>query len=337
MSSKIGLVAIGRNEGLRLQECLRSLVSTGCPIVYIDSGSTDESVKNARAIGATVVSLDMSIPFSAARARNEGLAELKRIEPDIAFVQFLDGDCILRDGWLEKAKVFLVEKSDFAVACGRRRERYPERSIYNLLCDLEWDTSIGVARACGGDALMRISAFDQVGGFNPSVIAGEEPELCVRLRQAGWSIQRLDHEMTLHDAAIFHFSSWWKRNVRGGYASALGASMHGKKPERLGVKRVRSAIVWGGMLPLIAIGAGWPTRGWSLLILGLYPAQWIRIFLSQKRCGRTARQARLMATFLLVGKFAECQGVVKFYWHKLTRQKSRLIEYKSAPPQPLGS
>jgi hypothetical protein len=46
---------------------------------------------------------------------------------------------------------------------GRRRERFPEASVYNRLCDLEWDTSIGEARSCGGDFLARAGAFRDAG------------------------------------------------------------------------------------------------------------------------------------------------------------------------------
>ena len=36
--------------------------------------------------------------------------------------------------------------------------------------------------------LVRVEAFEAVGGFRPELIAGEEPELCMRLREKGWKI-----------------------------------------------------------------------------------------------------------------------------------------------------
>ena len=78
---------------------------------------------------------------------------------------------------------------------------HPEASVYNRLCDFEWDTPVGDAEACGGDFLARAAAFGSVGGFDERMIAGEEPELCYRLRRGGWRIHRADHAMTLHDAA----------------------------------------------------------------------------------------------------------------------------------------
>jgi GT2 family glycosyltransferase len=223
----IGAVVIGRNEGERLRRCLESIVGrVGCT-VYVDSGSTDGSTVVAKSLNARVVPLDLNQPFTAARARNEGAVHLMTVQPATAYIQFVDGDCIVDEGWLTAAAEVLSRDPKVAAVCGRRREVRPEASIYNRLCDMEWDTAVGEAKACGGDAMMRAEAFKGVGGFNPAVIAGEEPELCVRLRAAGWRIQRIEHEMTLHDAAMTSWGQWWRRTLRAGHAYAEGAAMHG--------------------------------------------------------------------------------------------------------------
>src|SRR5579863_2970644 len=155
----VGVVVIGRNEGQRLVDCLTSIRAETSNIVYVDSGSTDGSIKVAEQIGATVLLLDLATPFTAARARNAGLSALRCAFPDARLVQFIDGDCELMSGWIEKATEFMELRRDVAIVCGRRRERYPSNSIYNKLCDLEWDTPVGEAAACGGDSLVRIDAF----------------------------------------------------------------------------------------------------------------------------------------------------------------------------------
>ena len=209
----IGAVAIGRNEGERLVACLRSLVGRVDRVVYVDSGSTDNSRDLARSLGVEVVELDLSRPFTAARARNEGLDRLRDVLPGVEYVQFVDGDCEVRAEWIETARSALEADEKLAVVCGRRRERFPEASIYNTLTDMEWDTPIGPAQSCGGDALFRNAALEAVGGYDPSVIAGEEPEMCFRLRAGGWTIRRLDAEMTLHDANMETFGQWWKLSL----------------------------------------------------------------------------------------------------------------------------
>lgn len=312
----VAAVVIGRNEGARLIASLDALQGRVARIVYVDSGSTDGSRAAARDRGAEVVSLDMAQPFTAARARNAGLAVLDTAQTPL--VQLLDGDCELRDGWLPTATAFLAGQPDTAVVCGRRRERAPDASPYNALIDAEWDTPIGPAKSCGGDALMRLDAVRQVGGFDPTLIAGEEPDLCLRLRQTGWKIYRLDAEMTWHDAAITRFSQWWNRTRRAGYAFAQGAARHGATPERHWVTETRRALIWGAGLPLAAL-IGALITPWAFLLLLAYPAQIVRLI---------PRMGLVRAAFTVLGKLPEALGAIGFYRDRLTGRRRRIVEYK---------
>src|ERR1700733_8869724 len=75
MPSKFGVVVIGRNEGQRLITCLQSL-SDATAVIYVDSNSTDGSVKAAQDRNINIIELDLSVPFTAARARNAGFTRL---------------------------------------------------------------------------------------------------------------------------------------------------------------------------------------------------------------------------------------------------------------------
>lgn len=319
----IGFVIIGRNEGERLLRCLASLPED-CPIVYVDSGSTDGSCAAANNRGATVVTLDMSIPFTAARARNEGWRQLLAIAPKTQFIQFLDGDCELDSNWVPSALAFLQQNLDYAVVCGRRRETHPQASIYNALCDVEWDTPVGDAKACGGDALMSVQALTETDGYNDGLIAGEEPELCVRIRVLGYKIRRLDLEMTRHDAAMSQFKQWWKRNVRSGFAYANGAALHGAAPERHWVQETRRACLWGGAIPFAIIIGILIGQVWMILLIGIYPLQWVRLI---KRAPRESI-AKQWAGYMVLAKFAEFQGVMQYLYKRALGQTATLIEYK---------
>jgi GT2 family glycosyltransferase len=321
----IGLVVIGRNEGDRLVRCLSSIpVGTG-PVVYVDSGSTDGSPARARALGAIVVELDMSRPFSAARGRNAGYRRLIEAAPDTAFVQFVDGDCVLAAGWLAAARAFLETTSKAAVVFGRRLETNLETSVYNRLCDAEWAISPGEVRSCGGDAMVRVEAFSAVGGFRDELIAGEEPEMCVRLRHSGWRIFCIDHPMTHHDAAITRFSQWWRRAVRCGYAFAQGAYLHGDPPERHCVGEARRAWIWGAGIPA-AIAAATLTAGPAALSLALiYPLQIARLYLRRRH---QMRDPFLVSAFHVLGRFPEVVGQLRFERDRILGRQARLIEYK---------
>ena len=321
----LGVVVIGRNEGERLRRCLESINGKVDRVVYVDSGSSDGSVALALGMGAGVVELDLSIPFTAARARNEGAKLLLKLTPGLDYIQFVDGDCELVDGWLATAIAYLDGHKKVAMVCGRLRERYPERSIYNMLCDIEWDTVIGETKACGGIAMVRIAAFKAEGGYRADLIAGEESELCVRLRRRGWQVWRLDAEMALHDAAITRFGQWWKRTVRTGYAYAEGVHLHGDPPERHRVKESRRAWIWGLGIPVVTVSITIWLGMWGFAMLLIYPAQVVRLAL---RGTRYTRENWWRALFLVMGKLPEAIGQMHFIYNRLAGKAASLIEYK---------
>ncbi|MEO1468769.1 MAG: glycosyltransferase family 2 protein [Pseudomonadota bacterium] len=343
-----GAVAIGRNEGPRLEACLASLRPCS-PIVYVDSGSTDGSLAIARAAGAVIVELDTGVPFTAARARNAGLAALEAAAPlaegGPALVQFVDGDTAVRDGWLAAAAAFLGAHPDHAVVCGRRRERFPGASPWNRVIDMEWNTPTGDARACGGDALMRRKALAGVDGFREDLIAGEEPELCYRLRRAGWRIHRLDAEMTWHDAAITRFAQHWRRATRAGWAAVEGWVLHGRGPERYNRHRVRPIAIWGIALPAIALLSlvvaalaalsaapvpAWPGLAAALGVAALYPLQAVRVAGHRRRRGDPWRHALLYGVVSMIDKPAQAAGAWRYWRQRRAGGPARLIEYRGA-------
>jgi glycosyltransferase involved in cell wall biosynthesis len=321
----VSAVVIGRNEGDRLRRCLDSLLGRVGHVVYVDSGSTDGSVEMARSKGIEVLALDMGQPFTAARARNAGFRQSLASWPKQRFVQFVDGDCEVLPGWLDQARGFLEAEPTAAAVCGWRKERHPEQSVYNTLCDMEWHVPTGSAKACGGDVMLRVEALREVGGYRDDLIAGEEPELCVRLRAHGWKIHVLGVEMTLHDAAMTRFGQWWTRTVRSGFAFAEGVHIHGKPPERHWVRELRRALAWGLLLPVAVLCATLLIGPWALLLLAAYPLQIIRLSL---RGGVSARQRFQRAAFSVIGKFAETQGALRFWRLKSLRRSGGLIEYK---------
>lgn len=297
----VGAVVIGRNEGSRLAICVRSVVHLVATVVYVDSASSDRSVAVASELGAEVVELDSAMPFTAARARNAGFDRLSQLNPNLEFVQFIDGDCELQPGWIDVAVQFLENHDETAIVCGRRRERYPLRTLYNRLCDMEWNTPIGPTAACGGDSLVRVSALKAAGGFDSSLIAGEEPDLCFRMRMNGWNIERLGAEMTLHDADMTRLGQWWQRNVRSGYATAEAYHRRGRQDPELS-RKVLSNIFW--VLPL-----AWP----------LWPLLWLRV------CRKTGS---LYASHIVAGKLPHLVGQVKFWRNQRRGRAGELIEYK---------
>ena len=315
----IGVVAIGRNEGERLVRCLAS-IDAGVPVVYVDSASTDGSQDAAAAAGAIVHPLDLSRPFTAARARQEGVDLLFARFPDTSYIMFVDGDCELEAGWLGKAAAFLTENPEFAAVCGRRRERHPEASFYNALADYEWTTPVGEAAACGGDAMMRADAYRAAGGFDAGMIAGEEPELCGRLRAKGWRIMRIDAAMTIHDAATYRFGQWWRRGVRSGFGYAQAWWVTRTRGQGLFGRELFRAFAWAVGLPLVSLAGALLIH--PLLIL-LWPA--MNLVHLARWAGRVGAKHASIAS---IAHFAEAAGALRFGWRAMRGHAGGTLEYK---------
>jgi GT2 family glycosyltransferase len=326
MNASVGIVAIGRNEGARLEACLESVDGQVGAVVYVDSGSTDGSVEMARARGVEVVALDMSEPFTAARARNAGAERLQEIAPELRYVQFVDGDCAVVDGWIAKGAAALDGDPELAVACGWRREREPEATVYNLLCDIEWHRPPGVVYACGGDAMMRLEHFVAVGGFDPSLIAGEEPELCVRLRARGWRILRIGEDMTLHDAAMTSWRQWWLRAKRSGYAYGL---VNGVSKGAIWGREVRSILAYCVGLPVVAVTASMVFSPWALLLFAAPLLSVYRVRARELAAGRPRRAATAWAWSCILCKVPAMTGLLSYVRDRLRGARRGLIEYKN--------
>jgi GT2 family glycosyltransferase len=338
--ARVGVVMIGRNEGQRLCRCLASIPIVG-RAVYVDSGSIDGSVDLARSRGFEVVELDTSAPFGAGRARNAGIDLLTGTADDswgtrpgvvIEFVLVVDGDCELVPGFIEAALETMRREPRIAVVCGRRRERDREASRYHRLCDMEWDTPVGLTEACGGDALLRVSALERVGCYDPAVVAGEEPELCWRLRRAGWNVRRIDCAMTMHDAAMTRFSEWWKRAVRAGYAYADLYARH-----RYWGREVRSCVFYALLVPILAMATGRAYAALGFAWLVTYLVLYLRVRQHRMARGDIASDAGLYARYCVVAKFAQLVGLTRWSKDRLLGQRSEIIEYKGPAAQSGGA
>jgi GT2 family glycosyltransferase len=332
------VVTIGKNEGERFRRCLASVLERADPIVYVDSGSTDGSVELAQEKGVEVVELDLSQRFTMGRARNAGFRRLMELAPDLEWVMFVDGDAEVVQGWIDRALDVISADDTLAAVYGTRRERYPEASIYNRLADMDWKGQPGEAMYGVGDMLTRAQAVAEVGGYNEAMMAMEDPEIGVRLRQAGYRLLRLEGPMTIHDADMHRFSEWWKRTVRGGHGYAEAAHLYAKGSERHWAKQVRSNWLWGVALPLAILIPAWPSYGLSLLGLLLYPLQGWRVARGRRKAmGEPARDTRLYALFILLSKFPMAWGQALFWVNRWRGKHATLIQYKPAPSPDLAA
>lgn len=322
----IGIVVIGRNEGDRLARSLRSVSGLGYPVVYVDSGSADRSVEVAKDLGLPSIELDASRPFSAARARNEGLQWMTDRHAELRFVQFLDGDCELTSWWLGKAVAAMEGRDRVAIVCGRLSEKHPGSSVYHRYSQVELAVPPGDSAACGGIFLGHVAAIQSVDAFDETLVCGEEPELCHRLRCEGWSIQRIDEPMGTHDLGPMRFGQWWKRMVRGGYAFAQGTERYGER----NIRATASIWLWAVILPTIIAASSIYLSPWCAAIVLVYPLQALRIARASRRRAGSASAAASYGVFCVIAKWPLWLGQCKFVLVRLSGEQSGPIEYKTA-------
>jgi GT2 family glycosyltransferase len=328
--SRVAVVTIGRNEGPRLKACLESVIDSGCRVIYVDSGSSDGSIDLAAPLVDQVLQLDAAQPFSAARARNEGFAAAVAAAPHLEFVQFLDGDCTLIAGWMARAQQAMDEDPARAIVTGPLQERHPEASVYNRMCALEWKSPPGDLvnfGSLGGIMLVRAEVFAKLRGFDEQVIAGEDSELGVRVAAAGFKVTKIAQPMAVHDADIRRFGQWWKRAVRAGHAIGQRFSLHGRSAARDCARERRSALLWGAGLPATILLLAPVSHGLSFLLAGGYLVLGQRIVRYRLGEGDEPRDARLYARFVVIAKFAEALGLLRFHLNHMAG-KFRIIEYK---------
>jgi GT2 family glycosyltransferase len=270
VTPRVATVVIGRNESERLDRCLASLDGDGAPTVYVDSQSTDDSVAIARARGVDVVEMPAGAAPSAALARNLGVEHLIDRYPELAYVLFVDGDCVVEAGFTAAAVDVLDGDPGLAAVCGYRVEVEPHRNVFHRIAHVEWQMGgVGEVPDFAGDVVLRVSALRAVGGYSPDVVAGEDTELSSRLVAAGWRIRRLDLVSTAHDIAMSSVGQWWARSRRGGYGALLIVHRNWNT-DRLFLDHARRDVLWGVVAPAAVLAVAPRTRVPLALLLARY-------------------------------------------------------------------
>jgi glycosyltransferase involved in cell wall biosynthesis len=327
----LSVVVIGRNESARLAECLRSVGKVRGievkEIIYVDSASTDGSLELASQYGAVVISVRSERP-TAALGRNAGWRLAKS-----DLVLFLDGDTVLHEDFPQAACDVISRDPSIAAVWGHRREIHPEASIFNRVLDLDWVYRPGFTEYCGGDVLMRRSALLETGGFDDALIAGEEPELCRRLRARGYAILHIDHPMTGHDLQITRWSQYWRRATRAGHAYAEVSGRYRGSDDPSWSSERRGNLIRGSLWPLSLVVAVLLSFCFGYLPFTL----WSTIFFLVSV--RSAWKARWKETnpwiLLLYGIHSHAQhapilvGQLQYELDKRRGNTRKLIEYKA--------
>ncbi len=336
----IDCVIIGVNASATLEMCLASVLHSAYDgtvnVFYVDGGSMDDSVKRARAIaGVEVIELDTEFP-TPGLGRNQGWR--KGTAP---YVQFLDSDTVLDKHWFSTALQAMFVTNAGAVR-GRRKESNPENSVYNWIADHEWNAPPGPCNMFGGDVLIRREALEATGGYDETLVAGEDPELSQRVQLKGYEIVQLDAPMTLHDLGMTTMAQYLKRAYRTGYGFAA-VGMRAERLEGFWQTELKRILVrGGGAMTLAAVGClGLLNPGffaaWPLALLLLLRPRLLRVPYFQDSKGLNRRDAQRYAWHCSLVVVPEFFGMLRYavgklFGRPLRNRRRNLGTRRSVPP-----
>lgn len=347
---QIDCVVIGVNAQATLKRCLTSILTCDYPaelltIIYVDGGSSDNSISIAKSLpGVQTVSLTPDYP-SPGLGRNAGWKS-----GTAPLVQFLDSDTVMDKNWLSISITEMLP--DIAAVAGLRKEMHPEKSVYNWIGSLEWNGKPGDAESFGGDVLIRRQVLEETGGYDEELVGGEDPELSLRIRSAGWRIRQLQIDMTRHDLAMTRFSQYWKRTYRSGYGFAAVIDRTAGMKTVFWQKELRRIILRGGgfvgfsflaFLALVLFPATPYGIATALLLMSsglfllIYP-RLLRVDYFMRDKELTREQAQVYAWHCSFVVLPDILGVARFHLGKFCnrplRNRRRKLATATIQPQP---
>ncbi len=327
----IDCVIIGINTEKTIEVCIRHLLDSrytrgAIRLYYVDGGSTDHSIDKARAFtGVNVIALHPKHP-TPGLGRNAGWRA-----GTSPLVQFLDSDAMVDPCWLDRAADALMENKKIGAVRGNRYERHPRASVFNWIGDLEWNGAPGICDAFGGDVMIRRPILEETHGYDEELVAGEDPELSLRIRKKGWQILQLDLPMCGHDLAMMHLSQYWKRGHRTGYGYAAVTTRWGVSTGGFWLRELFRICVRGGgfagfTLAGILLGGVVHPLFLTLLFPGLvllfYPFLFrVPWFMAHKQLKREPAMVYALHCSLVV--IPQFFGVKRFFWGKLFNRPLR--------------
>lgn len=266
--TELSVVLITRNQAWNIARLIESVLKvTLCvpsvEIVLVDSASTDETIELARRYPVSIFRLKSGQRLSPAIGRYVGYNQTHG-----EFVLFLDGDMELLQGWLEPALNFMratprvgFVMSTSVVNLPRTPTQQSAASHENMSFTPPRESS-RVPFVAGAAALYRHSVLERVGPFNPYLYSEEEPELCLRIRGAGYSVSLFDQPIVRHyDDAPVALSNVLSRRSRN-FHLGIGQAARFHFPHTLFWRWVKERW-WGPAAALLA------AAGFGSAFLGL--------------------------------------------------------------------
>jgi len=247
--STVGIVILEKIDEPIYVPMIRELVENH-PVVFVTYSGTSEPGEIARNAGAVVVKMRGKNEIPPARSRNAGFRQLRKIQPNLDYVQFIDAHTQLDSDWLTKAIAFMERRPEVTAVEGLHKTS-KDAAIPQIIDKDRHDWEI---RATQNNALVRVQDFIDIGGLRGDLIISDIQDFCMRTRGRGRHIWHLDMPMTITHSTKSGFKHWWQGAQWDGFEHAFCASLHGKAPERYRVEEMRRSLIWGIFFPALIVG-----------------------------------------------------------------------------------
>jgi glycosyltransferase involved in cell wall biosynthesis len=245
-------------------------------IVLVDSASVDNTVDIASNYPINIIRLQSDQRLTAAAGRYVGY---QKTSGDL--ILFLDGDMELCEGWVDRAIAVIQSGPDVAAVTGQvinlppsTGSRAAPRSEPSYYGNSVTEVSYG-----GGATMYRRSVLKQVGTFNPYIYSEEEPELCLRIRYAGYRILSLEHPIAYHYSdppdRVSTLVERWRRNLNLGFGQVIryhfGTHLLWPYIKERGYGLLPGLGLMVGLISLLLslVSQQWKWFGFWLLMLGV--------------------------------------------------------------------
>jgi GT2 family glycosyltransferase len=239
---RVSVVVCSLNGERTLRDCLDGLLALEYPdfeVIVVDDGSSDATAAIAREYGFRVITTENR---GLASARNTGMAAGSG-----EIVAYLDDDARPDPHWLSFLAASFLATSHAGIG-GPNVEHpgdgpvaecvtnAPGGPVHVLLSDREAE------HLPGCNAAFRKASLEAVGGFDPRFrAAGDDVDLCWRLRDRGWTLGFSPGAVVWHHRRP-SVRAYWKQQVGYGRAEAL---LERKWPEKY---NVGGHLTWRGRL-----------------------------------------------------------------------------------------
>ena len=258
---KLTIIVIGRNEERGIAACVTAAQAAaaqvgGAEIIYVDSVSTDDTVKIVRSLGARVVSLKPDWELSPSAGRYVG-SKLAAGE----FVLFLDADTLVYRDFLPAAIEYFEQNPDVGGVNGWLDDT-DANGVKLSGVEPHYPTPTPTKWLRGPACFYRRSALLAVGSFNPFLKVEEEAELGLRLIKAGWKMDLIPVPMAVH-TRCYHLQTFdslmdeMRRNARAGRSGTVTNTIayafragNGLAFFKLRYKTLIAYCVWLLLLPI---------------------------------------------------------------------------------------